>query len=62
MGRSGQRSFRAFTLDGVDFFIFEQRRFIFEQRRRQVTEFSVVLDDQYGAMFLLCLPHDRAPP
>ena len=58
-GRADQhdrkRSFRAFTLDGVDFFIFEQRR-------RQVTEFRVVLDDQYGAMFLLCLPHDRAPP
>jgi hypothetical protein len=44
-----KRSFRAFTLDGVDFFIFEQRR-------RQVTEFRVVLDDQYGAMFLVLAP------
>jgi len=49
-----KRSFCAFALDGVHLFVFEQRR-------RQAAEFSVVLDDQYGAMFLLCLPHDRAP-
>ena len=36
--------------------------FVFEQRRHQVMEFSVVLDDQYGSTFLLPLPHHRAPP
>jgi hypothetical protein len=58
VGRRRKRSdliagigFRAFTLDGVQFFVFEQRR-------RQVAEFSVVLDDQYGSTFLLPLPHD----
>jgi hypothetical protein len=30
--------------------------FVFEQRRRQPAEFSIVLDDQDGST-LLCLPH-----
>jgi hypothetical protein len=50
-----ERSFRAFALDCVQLLVFEQRR-------RQAAQFSVVLDDQYGSTFLLCLPHGRAPP
>jgi hypothetical protein len=34
------------------------RFLVFEQSRRQVAEFSVVLDDQCGSTFLLPLPHD----
>ena len=49
-----KRSFRAFTLDGVDLFVLEQRR-------REAAEFSVVLNDQYGSMFLLRLPHGPVP-
>ena len=49
-----KRSFHAFTLDGVDLFVFEQRC-------REAAEFSVVLDDQYGSTFLLCLPNGRLP-
>jgi hypothetical protein len=30
--------------------------FVFEQRRHQMAEVSVVLDDQYGSTFLLRLP------
>jgi hypothetical protein len=51
---TAKRSFRAFTLDGVDLFVLEQRR-------REAAEFSVVLDDQYGSMFLLRLPHGPVP-
>ena len=49
-----KRSFRAFALDGVDLFVLEQRR-------REAAEFSVVLDDQYGPIFLLRLPHGPVP-
>ena len=31
------------------------------KRRHELTEFSVVLDDQYGSMFLLRLPHSPVP-
>jgi hypothetical protein len=27
----------------------------------RLRSFSVVLDDQYGSTFLLCLPHSRVP-
>src|SRR3954464_8141166 len=50
-----KRSFRAFALDGVD-------RFVFEQCCREATEISVVLDNQYDSMFLLRLAHCRVPP
>jgi hypothetical protein len=50
-----KRRFRAFALDGVYLFVFEQRR-------HQAAEFCVVLDDQYGSTFLLRLPHGSAPP
>ena len=49
-----KRSFRAFTLNGVDLFVLEERR-------REAAEFSVVLDDQYGPIFLLRLPHGPVP-
>ena len=35
--------------------------FVLEQRRREAAEFSVVLNDQYGSMFLLRLPHGPVP-
>src|SRR4029434_35298 len=40
-----KRRFRAFALDGVHLFVFEQRR-------HQMAEVSVVLDVQYGSTFL----------
>ena len=40
--------------DGVDLFLLEQRR-------REAAKFSVVLEDQYGSMFLLRLPHGPVP-
>ena len=48
--QSCERRFCAFALDGVHWFVFEQRR-------GQAAEFGVVLDDQYGSTFLLRLPH-----
>ena len=54
-GHRFKRGFCAFALDGV-------RLFVFEQRSRQASEFSAVLDCQYGATFLLRLSHVRLLP
>jgi hypothetical protein len=50
-----KRSFCDSVLNGVHLFAFEQCP-------RQVAEFSVVLDDQYGSTALLRLPYGWAPP
>ena len=73
MGRSGQRSFTSHDRSTPSMApgsrmsakIMATSRppisMTLEQRRREAAEFGVVLNDQYGSMFLLRLPHGPVP-
>jgi hypothetical protein len=73
MGRSGQRSFTSHDRSTPSMTpgsrmsakIMATSRppisMTLEQRRREAAEFGVVLNDQYGSMFLLRLPHGPVP-
>src|SRR5207245_6044196 len=48
--QDGKCGFSALTFDGIELLLFKQRR-------SQAAQLRVVLDDQCGSAFLLCLTH-----